>query len=84
MQAGSYGLPARSELLASCGPAHLPAGELFEIIPIPGNADLLIEIKVIATGIGTTANSDAVIQSSPTKLGSRLSVIITELGSAKT
>lgn len=50
MQTGMYGLPPA----AQGGEEGLPTGELFEIIPIPGNgsADLLIEIKVIAS-IGT-------------------------------
>lgn len=43
--AGNYGLPQQG------GEQGLPGGELFEIIPIPGNgsADLLIEIKVLAS-----------------------------------
>jgi hypothetical protein len=61
MQAGSYGLPARREEGTLYGEAHLPAGELFEIIPIPGNADLLVEIKVIATGIGTIVHWNPVM-----------------------
>lgn len=48
MEPGTYGLPVPVE-------AGLPSGELFDIIPIPGTstaADMLIEIKVIAAGIG--------------------------------
>jgi hypothetical protein len=61
MQAGSYGLPTRRAEGTLYGEAHLPAGELFEIIPIPGNADLLVEIKVIATGIGTIVHWNLVV-----------------------